>query len=288
MRTPLKAAVLVPLMLLALGCAPQAAARRPPTTPRANATQTPADCAQGKTLTDGVLTVGTDSPAYDPWFSNNDPTNGKGYESAVAYAVAKQLGFDDDRGDVGQGAVQQRPTPRATKNFDFDINQISITPGAGRRSSTSPTATTPRPRRVIALKDSPAAKATIARRPQGPQARRPDRHHVADRDPRRHPADHRSRWSSRDTNVAKQALLNGQVDAIVADLPTAFYITAVRDPVGHDRRPVPAAERAARSSSACSSRRATRWSPASTRRWRRMKSDGTLDADREEVAQPDA
>ena len=45
---------------------------------------------------DGVLTVGTDSPAYDPWFRNNDPTNGKGYESAVAYAVAKQLGFDHD------------------------------------------------------------------------------------------------------------------------------------------------------------------------------------------------
>ena len=41
----------------------------------------------------GVLTVGTDSPAYDPWFNDNDPKNGKGFESAVAYAVAEQLWF---------------------------------------------------------------------------------------------------------------------------------------------------------------------------------------------------
>ena len=95
MRTPLKAAVLAPLMLLALGCAPQASSSTATDNTSTNAAQTAADCAQGKTLTDGVLTVGTDSPAYDPWFSNNDPTNGKGYESAVAYAVAKQLGFDD-------------------------------------------------------------------------------------------------------------------------------------------------------------------------------------------------
>src|SRR3954454_15800903 len=47
--------------------------------------------------TPGQLTIGTDSPAYDPWFQDNDPTNGKGYESAVAYAVAEQLGFSADQ-----------------------------------------------------------------------------------------------------------------------------------------------------------------------------------------------
>ena len=45
------------------------------------------------TLTKGFLTIGTDDPAYTPWFDSNKPSNGKGFESAVAYAVAKQLGF---------------------------------------------------------------------------------------------------------------------------------------------------------------------------------------------------
>ena len=260
-------------------------ARRPPTPAPPTRPRPPADCAQGKTLTDGVLTVGTDSPAYDPWFSDNDPTNGKGFESAVAYAVAEQLGFDDDPVKWVKVPFNTSYAPGA-KNFDFDINQISITPARAKVVDFSDGYYTAA-QAVIALKDSPAAERHEPRRPQGPQARRPDRHHVADRDPRRHPARRPSRWSSRDTNAAKQALLNGQVDAIVADLPTAFYITAVRDPDGHDRRPVPAAERRARSSSGCSSRRATRWSAASTRRWPTMKSDGTLDAHREEVAQPD-
>ena len=79
---------------------------------------------------DGMLTIGTDSPAYEPWFVDNDPTNGKGYESAVAYAVAEQLGFAGD-------AVSWVKVPFNTsykpgpKDFDFDINQISITAGAG-------------------------------------------------------------------------------------------------------------------------------------------------------------
>src|SRR3954447_7452290 len=125
MRMPRTAAVLVPLMLLALGCAPQESSTVADSTP--NPDQTPAQCAQGKTLTDGTLTIATDSPAFEPWFSDNDPTNGKGFESAVAYAVAKQLGFD-------KSAVTWVKEPFNTsykpgdKDFDFDINQISITP----------------------------------------------------------------------------------------------------------------------------------------------------------------
>jgi polar amino acid transport system substrate-binding protein len=86
-------------MLLALGCAPQesSTATDTQTDTQTDTTQTAAECAQGKTLTDGTLTIATDSPAFEPWFVNNDPTNGKGYESAVAYAVAKQLGFTQDQ-----------------------------------------------------------------------------------------------------------------------------------------------------------------------------------------------
>ena len=56
------------------------------------ATLSPAHAAL-TTITPGVLTIGTDDPAYGPWFDSNTPSNGKGYESAVAYAVAKQLGY---------------------------------------------------------------------------------------------------------------------------------------------------------------------------------------------------
>ena len=78
-------------------------------------------------MTDGTLTVATDSPAYEPWFKNNDPSNGKGYESAVAYAVAKQLGFDPSSVTWVKEPFNKSYAPGA-KNFDFDINQISITP----------------------------------------------------------------------------------------------------------------------------------------------------------------
>ena len=56
----------------------------------------PAACAADAVRTPGTLTIGTDSPAYEPWFSKNDPTNGEGFESAVAYAVAEKLGFTGD------------------------------------------------------------------------------------------------------------------------------------------------------------------------------------------------
>ena len=75
----------------------------------------------------GQLTVGTDKPAFPPYFEDDDPTNGKGFESAVAYAVADKLGFT--KAEVKWTVVpfnsSYAPGP---KNFDFDINQISITP----------------------------------------------------------------------------------------------------------------------------------------------------------------
>ena len=72
---------------------------------RREAPTRPADRAPSRTCplrTAGTLTIGTDSPAYEPWFVDDDPTNGKGYESAVAYAVAEELGFAEDEVDVGE------------------------------------------------------------------------------------------------------------------------------------------------------------------------------------------
>jgi polar amino acid transport system substrate-binding protein len=226
MRTPRTAAVLVPLMLLALGCAPQASSTA--TDPSSQSSdQTPADCAQGQTLTDGTLTVGTDSPAYDPWFRHNDPTNGKGYESAVAYAVAKQLGFDASAVKWVKEPFNKSYAP-GDKDFDFDINQISITPARAKVVTFSDGYYSVA-QALIALKDSPVAGVTsiadLKKYKLGAQTGTTSLTAIRDDiQPSSQPL------VFDDTNVAKQALLNHQVDAIVTDLPTAFYITAVQIP----------------------------------------------------------
>ena len=77
-----------------------------------------------------MLTIATDQPAYEPWMVDDDPTNGEGFEAAVAYAVAEQLGYAEDVVTWTRvpfnAAIQ--PGPKA---FDFDINQFTITEEAG-------------------------------------------------------------------------------------------------------------------------------------------------------------
>jgi polar amino acid transport system substrate-binding protein len=74
----------------------------------------------------GQLTVATDSPAYPPYFENNKPANGKGFESAVAYAIAHQLGFSPAQVKWTVEPFDDSYAP-GPKSFDFDINEISIT-----------------------------------------------------------------------------------------------------------------------------------------------------------------
>lgn len=76
--------------------------------------------------TPGVLTVATDNPVYTPWFVSNNPSNGKGYESAVAYAIAKQLGFASSQVVWVKEPFTSAYAP-GSKNFDFDINEVSYT-----------------------------------------------------------------------------------------------------------------------------------------------------------------
>jgi polar amino acid transport system substrate-binding protein len=214
-------------MLVALGCAPQDSSTATDSSSPTNSTQTPADCAQGKTMTEGTLTIATDSPAYDPWFSDNDPSNHKGYESAVAYAVAKQLGFDDSTVTWVKQPFNTSFAP-GPKHFDFDINQISITPARAKAVTFSDGYYTAA-QALVALKGSPISSvsslADLKQYKLGAQtgttsltALRDDVQ--PDSDP----------VVFQNTNDAKQALLNHQVDAIAADLPTAFYITAVQIP----------------------------------------------------------
>src|SRR5215469_14150971 len=101
-----------------------------------------AGCAKAtlKTVKPGVLTVGTDNPAYPPWYAGgskssfwkiNDPSNGKGFEPAVAYAVAAKLGFPHSQVKWVYVPFNKSYAP-GPKSFDFDINQISYTPARAK------------------------------------------------------------------------------------------------------------------------------------------------------------
>ena len=86
-----------------------------------------------------------DRPAYPPWFVEDDPTNGKGYESAVAHAVAEKLGFSTSEVTWITVPFTSAYAP-GPKKFDVDVNQVSIS-DARRKAATSPVATTKWPRR---------------------------------------------------------------------------------------------------------------------------------------------
>jgi polar amino acid transport system substrate-binding protein len=171
----------------------------------------------------GQLTIGTDSPAYEPWFVDNDPTNGKGFESAVAYAVAEELGFTADQVEWVTVPFNKSYAP-GPKNFDFDINQISINAKRAEAVDFSD-GYYQAAQAVIALEGTAGAEATSLADLRGLRlgAQTGTTSLTAIRDviqPDQEPL------VFEDTNVAKQALQNDQVDAILADLPTAFYISA--------------------------------------------------------------
>ncbi|HEX6515444.1 MAG TPA: ABC transporter substrate-binding protein [Nocardioidaceae bacterium] len=179
--------------------------------------------------TEGVLTIGTDSPAYEPWFVDNDPSNGQGFESAVAYAVAEELGFEREQVKWIKVGFNSLFKPGGT-DFDFDINQISITDAREKVVDFSDGYYSAS-QAVIALKGSAAAKAKsldeLKKLRLGAQTGTTSLSAITDViQPDQQPL------VFDDTNAAKQALLNDQVDAILADLPTAFYITAVEIPKG--------------------------------------------------------
>src|SRR5665213_1992430 len=77
-------------------------------------------------FTKGKLTVATDDPAYTPWFVSNTPSNGKGYESGMTYAIAKELGVKKSNVVWIHEPFDASFAP-GNKKFDFDINEISYT-----------------------------------------------------------------------------------------------------------------------------------------------------------------
>jgi polar amino acid transport system substrate-binding protein len=186
-------------------------------------------------ISPGTLTVGTDNPAFPPWFGGgtpegspwefNDPSTGKGYESAVAYAVAERLGFDPGQVEWTEVPFNQSFKP-GPKDFDFFINQVSFSPQRDRAVDFSDSYYDVS-QGLVAVAGTPIAEATSVEElkpfklgaPIGTTSFSVIEEQVQpEQDP-----------GVFDTvNDSIQALKNGQVDGIVADVPTAFIIIAVQ------------------------------------------------------------
>lgn len=193
-----------------------------------------ASCAAGLTISDGKLTVGTDNPAYPPWYGGNpghgwkisDPYSGKGYESAVAYAVAKQMGFPKAKVQWVYVPFSKSFAP-GKKNFDFDITQISFTPDRAKVVTFSKSYYDV-VQSIVVRKGTPIAKAkSIAGLKPftlGAQLGTTSYQFIKTRI---RPANTKV-YSTNDKAVF--ALKNKLIDGVVVDLPTAFYVTAVQVP----------------------------------------------------------
>lgn len=222
-RTLLFAAGLTAALAAAAGCAP---ADDDTATPAASggSTAAAANCAPAnlKTVAAGKLTIATDEPVYEPWFKDNKPESGEGFEAAVAYAVATKLGYSKDQVVWTRVTFNNAIAP-GKKTFDFDVNEFSITDERKQAVDFSApyydvTQT------VIALKSSKIAGAKsvadLKGAKLGAQVGTTSYRSITEVvKPTAQPQVYNN------NDDAKKALQNGQIDGLVVDLPTAFYIT---------------------------------------------------------------
>jgi polar amino acid transport system substrate-binding protein len=179
----------------------------------------------------GKLTIGTDNPAFPPWFEGgtpegsdweiNDPSTGEGFESAVAYAVAEQLGFTKDEVEWTVVPFNNSFRP-GDKGFDFDINQISVTEERDRAVDFSDSYYDVN-QALVGLADTPITEvgsaADLKEFQLGAQVGTTSLQYIQDTiQPSKEPRVY-------DTSNDVVAALNGkQIDGIVVDLPTAFFL----------------------------------------------------------------
>ncbi|MFC4012872.1 ABC transporter substrate-binding protein [Nonomuraea purpurea] len=217
-----------PLMLFAVGAMAAVVGCAPVDEPVSTAgpsASTACSKEQLKLVNAGKLTIGTDKPAFEPWFKDGDPGNGQGFESAVAFAVAGELGFD--RSEVQWSTVKfDSAFAPGVKQFDFDVNQVSITPARAKAVDFSKGYYVVK-QALVAVEGSKFAGAkSLAELKDakiGVQVGTTSFNAVKE-----------IIQPTADPNVyneqidAVNALKNDQVDALVVDLPTAFYVTAAQ------------------------------------------------------------
>ena len=228
-RIALLAIALAALVVVVAGCGSDDDSTSASGDSTSAATVSLSDCTPDtlETKTPGTLTVGTDKPAYPPYFEDDDPTNGEGFESATAYAIADKLGFDatDVKWTVVPFNASFAPGP---KDFDFDVNQISITPKRAEQVDFS-VPYYEADQAIVALKDSDLASAgalaDFADANIGVQIGTTSLDAVNEEI---QPSSDPQVFDT--SNDVVSALKNGQVDAVVVDVPTAFYLTAAQVP----------------------------------------------------------
>ena len=182
---------------------------------------------QNELYAKGVLTVATDQPAYPPWFENNKPSNGQGYESAVAYAVAAQLGFKPSQVKWAYEPFDSSYAP-GPKKFDFDINEISYTAARAQVVTFSDSYYDVQ-QSLVALKTSPIVTmhtpAELKTYVYGDQVGTTSLAFInSEIQPTQTPKVFET------LNDVKQALQTKQIAALVTDTPTAQYISSSEIP----------------------------------------------------------
>jgi polar amino acid transport system substrate-binding protein len=204
--------------------------------PGSSAAGNPCATTNLKTRTPGTLTIGTDNPAYDPYFEgpaghgwtgkyNHDPYNDQGFEDAVAYAVAKQLGFPKSKVKWSVTHFNQSFAP-GPKNFDVYLAQVSYKPVRTTFADLSSSYYNVN-QALVALKGKPIDNATTiaALKPYklGAQVGTTGFDLITNTI---HPSQSPQVFSN--TNDALTALKNGQIDGLVVDYPTAYYMAVVQ------------------------------------------------------------
>lgn len=183
-----------------------------------------ADSTALSTITEGKLTIGTGLPAYEPWVVGDKPESGEGYEAAVAYAVAAQLGFAAEDVVWVRTTFDEAIAPGA-KNFDFNLQQYSITDErkaavdfSSAYYETTQTVITTKGSKADGVTTVSGLKGLVIGAATGTTSFTAIEEVIK-------PTAGAKAFNSNDD--AKAALAAGQIDALVVDLPTALYLTAV-------------------------------------------------------------
>ena len=213
------AAVIIAAALTLSGCAKSDSAT----------SDSAASCAKADlaTVTSGKLTIATGQPAYYPWIIDDKPETGNGFEGAVAYAVAKQLGFTNDEVVWVRTTFDSAVTP-GEKNFDFNLQQFSITPERQTAVDfSSPYYTAPQA--IVSYKGSKIeGKTSIA---DLKSAKLGAAVGTTSLDAISNQIGSKPQVFN-DNAAGVSALKNKQIDGLVVDLPTAFYLSGVEVPNG--------------------------------------------------------
>jgi polar amino acid transport system substrate-binding protein len=178
-----------------------------------------------KTVSSGSITIGVDQPVYPPWFNHNKtPIDGNGFESAVDLAIAQELGYTPAQIKVKRITFSQAIGP-AARDFDYDLDEFSITTAREKAVDFSAPYYDVA-EAIVAMKGTKGASATtfagLKSLKLGAQLG------TTDADAINNVIKPSSKAFYSSNALAVQALKNGQIDGLVVDLPTAFYITSAQ------------------------------------------------------------